>query len=521
MKYKGYNIDSKYIKDGKLDWSVWHTPNGSMVIGTKGSDKYLIKRNENVKKPRYDMPDESKRLWREKNEAHEKKQNKLLNAMKSFSMESNHIVNELEHFWEDEGYFTTVTKLVPDVLPDSTDLSKLSKEQFINLIRQTAIFLKDIHSKGVIHGDLKLKNIVLSKYTGTLTPYLIDFDSSYPASEIPEHDKIVGTDKYRSPELAYYTLAEGEAPSTIITPATDIFTLAIIWHQWWTNSFPGFSDDYEELGCAVYCNEEIEINKKFDAVIGENNGATIISLINWMFVKDHTKRPTAEQVISVLNDEAPVPVEYHIGADAKPFDTEVWGTHKLAAKLVSEEEIKAKGIKYFKRINVGGGTAGYKYNAIYNDGTEKVLSIDELYEMGIANRIAATITDAWPEHRIEFVDPLKLSSLGVAKIEKVILFNKKRYNITTVTGHIYDRNADFLVSKGYATPIIIEVNSDNPWPEHGIAYNHERLSAAGIKKINRVEICGEHRYDYEKEDGTIINGAPANNIIFLGFIKRK
>ncbi len=252
MNYKGYQIDPKFINPatGKIDWTIWHTANGSMVTGTKGGVTYLIKRNENVKKPKADMPDESKRLWREKNEAHERKQRKLKDLMSSLSMEANHIVNELEHFWDDEGLFTTVTKLVPGVLPDEENLSSLSKEAFIDLAKQSVMFLKDIHACGVIHGDLKTKNIVLSRATGVLTPYLIDFDSSYPASDIPDHDKIVGTDKFRSPELAFYTLSAGEAPSTIMTSATDIFTLAIIWHIWWTGSFPSFSDDFDELAGA-------------------------------------------------------------------------------------------------------------------------------------------------------------------------------------------------------------------------------------------------------------------------------
>ena len=522
MKYKGYDIEPKFInpETGKIDWTVWHTPNGSMIIGVKDGKKYLIKRNANVMRPSSDLPEESRRVFQETVDRHTSKQAKLKNLMKSLSMEANHIVNELDHFWDEEGLFTTVTRLVPGVLPDETDFSSLSREQFISLLKKSISFLVDLHNCGVIHGDLKTKNIVLTKEGSELVPYLIDFDSSYPASEIPDWDKIVGTDGYRSPELSLYSYDEGMAEPSVMTYATDVFTLAIIWHIWWTGLFPTVAEDGLYVGEAICTDVAVEINKKFDVKIGDTCGATLISLINWMFEKDFSKRPTAKDVLSVLNDEIAVPVDYHIGADAKPFDTEVWSAHKLAATLISVDSLKAMGLKSFKRINVGGGASGYKYQAIMADGSEKVLTLDEICELGYATRIAAKISDTWPDDRIEFEDPMVLSAKGIAKIEKVVLFFKKRYNITTISGRTYDKGAEWLVANGYAHPVVVSIDSDTPWPEHGSAYNKERISAAGIVKITRAEVGGEKRYDYVKADGSEVKGAPAKNLIFMGFIVR-
>ena len=166
-----------------------------------------------------------------------------------------------------------------------------------------------IHGRGVIHGSLNEKKVLVKESGGVYKTYLIDFDTSYCEDEIPEYDSIGGAYGYNSPEVLLYGSDEGAAEPDTITPAVDIFSAAIVIHRWWTGgAFPNVDfDECGSVGGAVYLGRPVEIDKKFDVQIGPKQGVTLMSLLNWMLTKEPSARPTAEQVVGVLKDELAVP----------------------------------------------------------------------------------------------------------------------------------------------------------------------------------------------------------------------
>lgn len=523
MKYnREYVVDPSFVEGGTIRWTL--TGNGEIIIGTKNGRKFFIKRNMHIRYPSKGEPKAVYAKYKAEADAIYNKQKRIAKNMSKLSSTVDHIMVEETNFFDDENMFTTVTAYIEGVLPKNYDLSSLSLAEFIALSKDAAILLKKLHACSVIHGDLKEGNMPIVREGGKYVPYLIDFDSSYITDSIPVYDGIGGSEGYQSPEILLYGSDEGAAPSSTITTATDIFTLGIVLHRWWTGAFPSFDLAGGTVGDAVNLDKPITIAKKFDVKIGDNCGATLMSLINWMIAKEPSKRPTAEQVIAVLEDDLEVPEEYHKGSDAKPFDAELWQVHKYVADLFTVATLKKKGVKSFKRINTGAGSKGLKYQVILSDGTNKTLSIEEVISEGYAKAIKAVIDEPWDEHYIQFVPLEEISAKGYAKITKTQLAYRKRYLITTNNGLEFDKGVDWLLKEGLAKPIVAKVDMDIPWPEHGTEYVPEVMTRLGIKCISCVEVGGEHRYKVvynEIVDGKnkVNDKVSANNLKLMGIIK--
>lgn len=523
MKYNGtFEVDPAFLSGSTILWKP--TGNGEYVIATKGGKKYFVKRNMHARYPTKDEPKDVYDQNKAEADALQKKQERLSELMKGLSWSTDHIVVEEEHFWDSEHKFTTVTTCIPDVFPDTYAYKSLSLESFIQLAKSASAALEKLHAHGVIHGDLKEKNILVSNKGGKYIAYLIDFDSSYPADDIPEWISIGGSNGYQSPEVFLYGSDEGAAPKETITPATDIFSLGVVFHKWWAGSFPGVDMEHGSVGAAVNFDKAVTIHNKFNVRIGDSCGATLQSLINWMFAKDPSDRPTAKQVSDVLSDKLEVPEAFHKGDDDKPFDIELWDAHKLVAKLLSVSDLKGKGLKSLKRINEGSGSAGLKYRVVMKDGSEKTVTIFELCEAGYATGKGAEVETPWAEHMIEFESPDVIAQKGYAKICKAQISFRKRYLITTVSGRQIDKGYEWLIAEGLAHPKTVSVEADTPWPEHGTAYCSENMAHLGVKSISRMEVGGEHRYKIIYDE--IVDGknkvnerVPANNLKLMGFIK--
>ena len=318
MIYYGYEVSPLFIDGESIKWKLAGCT--EYIFGKKSGKNFFIKRTLHVHYPDRSLPESIYKMYKAEADKLADKQAKLSTLMASIR-ESDRIVKEEDHFWDSENMYVTVTKLIPEALPDDYNFTVISEKAYIGLVLDFAERLKILHSCGVIHGDLMEKNVLITTDGKNYKTHLIGFEQSYAATDIPEWDCIAGTDGYQSPELLLYVFDEGAAEPGTITTATDIFTMALIMHRWWTGAFPTSDlDAGASVGAAVYLEKNISIDKKFDITIGANCGATLMSLMNWMLTKDPAKRPTAEQVVAVLTDKSAVSTEYHKGSDKKPFD---------------------------------------------------------------------------------------------------------------------------------------------------------------------------------------------------------
>lgn len=95
-----------------------------------------------------------------------------------------------------------------------------------------------LHGIGLLHCDLKPENVFITEKDGMKVGLLSDFDDSiFFREKLPDGDQIMSTPEYLSPEMQLYK-EEGEAYADSIGPASDIFSLAIMYHQYLTGEYP-------------------------------------------------------------------------------------------------------------------------------------------------------------------------------------------------------------------------------------------------------------------------------------------
>lgn len=105
----------------------------------------------------------------------------------------------------------------------------LTPRQALSLLSQAASGLGEIHSRGIVHRDIKPANLML-RDAGVLV--LTDFGVAKRLDGSPSHTihgEILGTPYYISPE---------QADGREITPASDFYSLGIIFHEMLTGQRP-------------------------------------------------------------------------------------------------------------------------------------------------------------------------------------------------------------------------------------------------------------------------------------------
>lgn len=520
MNFHGFEIESDYLSG---DTIMWHSAGlGEFAVGKKDGVRWFIKRNTEYRFPtEEEQPDKEMRDYylvpaREYQQEREKLR-KLMVDKGGLSAERDHIVAEVEHFI-DESRLVIVSRYVENLARD-IKFTGMEGAAYAAFCRDVALLLVKLHACGVIHGDLKVGhvddvmggNVVAAVEDGKLTPYLIDFDLSFPAPPAANPPSIPYSDHYESPEIVPYITDEKDEQREITT-ATDIFTLGIVFHKLWTGDFPAVEVG-SSVGECVFAGGKVTINRKFDFKIGDRCGATFLSLINWMFAKDPVERPTAEQVAAVLGDEIPVPERFHKGADEKLF-TGLWDAHTRIAELLPEAELRAKGITSFKRVNEGGRT---KYS-IVTGGSEACITLEELIAAGYARRKPAEVSEPWEEQNIEFVSQEEIAAKGYVEIKRVEI-GGHRYAITTASGVIFSHGYEWLLSEGLARrKAVAPIEGDEPWPGDGRYASDEDLARRGVKKILRSKYGEENRYRVEYTDREPLDYVKVGTMKKLGYI---
>ena len=113
----------------------------------------------------------------------------------------------------------------------------LSPWQRVILMRTLTLALMNVHAAGVVHGDMKPDDLIITQNpeTGTCMLKLIDFDSCYFASDAPASADDIGGDMgYWAPEI----VAKFTDPSTVIDQRVDNFALGLVLHWLWTGQVP-------------------------------------------------------------------------------------------------------------------------------------------------------------------------------------------------------------------------------------------------------------------------------------------
>lgn len=141
----------------------------------------------------------------------------------------------------------------------------LSVDQIDLLMMRLSNALQALHSSDVLHCDLKPENIfIVRDREGFYVGMLSDFDDSFLLSQLPHSNDIVCTPAYMSPELGWYKKMGGSEPEFPLGPASDVFALGLVYHEYLTGRFPDFDEDCEQLYAALLRGDPLQLDASLD-----------------------------------------------------------------------------------------------------------------------------------------------------------------------------------------------------------------------------------------------------------------
>lgn len=172
------------------------------------------------------------------------------------------------------------------------DVSRLSHEKKLVLLKVLTYSLEKLHSNGVVHADLKPTNVILKKTKmGSYTLKLIDFEAGFLLEDPRRGRDIVYDQNYVAPE----TLVATENPEITLDGKIDVFALGLLFYQYYTGKDPVLTGGCSMPGEALLCEQEIRLDAPLPGWLRE--------LIQQMLQLEPGARPTVAEVFQCLREE--------------------------------------------------------------------------------------------------------------------------------------------------------------------------------------------------------------------------
>ncbi len=205
-------------------------------------------------------------------------------------------------------YYAVSDRVVGENLPVKKIVT-LSNEKKILLFKSILYSFAIIHSKKIIHSDIKPENIlVVPTIDGYCTGKIIDFDLGFSMDCIPK--EIGGDFLYYSPEIMSYS----KGNSAFISTASDVFSLGLLFHLYCCGELPRMPPEYK------YACECINDGKKL--TLDSSIPKSIQTILKNMLKKDPKKRLSALDALLAF----------------KGMDSDVTDTIKFTSSSISYDD---------------------------------------------------------------------------------------------------------------------------------------------------------------------------------------
>ncbi|MCR5734165.1 MAG: protein kinase [Lachnospiraceae bacterium] len=468
MTINGYTI--------KGEWKASQC--GETALATKGGKTYFLKKYQTPVKP-FNNDDSAhddtldRKTFKHNEELFERflKVRKTVNSkIRAITGPGGNIVIPSEEFVADNHYMEAAEYVEGVVGDDELEerLKGLSIDVKKLLMQTAAGALASVHKQGIIHSDLKLKNVLLVKNSaGNHVAKLIDFDSSYPVDEKPE--EIVGDINYYSPELGVYADIEDDderaEAGKKLTYKSDIFSLGLIFHFYLSGELPGITDMPEKL------RKRAEKGKRIYSWAALNNGAKLVispkitgrkyrELIQDMLDIDPDKRPTALDVLKRLKEEDVV------------FE-EPWPEDHIVFDI---ERIKSRGFCGIAKKTMG-DIKGYEFYR--PDYTNTFVKKD----------MALAMKYAYP-------------SDSDRKADKDTASKKEPETETPVIKEPEGSLKDPVKKEDKTEDTCTTVKCSEPWPEHHIVFDEDKIKEKGFVSVQQAVFQGVKGYRFKRADNS-------------------
>jgi len=310
MSYKkGDVIAGKYLVTRDFDSANGGQCQWGFALNINDGNEYFVKKFLSPVYPGEKAPgsEKGKQKRRDQCEEFARKQLAIQNALSACGAGGSVVVMvDFFKYGDDYGeHFFKVCQKV-DTSSLSNEIHRLDPKKRLFVMLTAAGALKILHSNSIVHLDLKPDNVMIQEWEGKQVAKIIDFDSSIIEGESIAAESLVGDPVYYSPEFAKHIATAGKTPAP--TKKSDIFSLGLIFCQYWAGSRPVLSGSYTYAHEAVLDGKKIDLpsiktKTKLRGTLIENPLDTEVrKLIGKMLALSHEKRPDINQVHQQLKE---------------------------------------------------------------------------------------------------------------------------------------------------------------------------------------------------------------------------
>lgn len=421
------------VKDYHLikDWNF--STGGKTAIGEKDEKKYFLKKYVNISKPiktsAMSTANYEKKLvnFQKTINFRNSINKKLLEAW----VEKGNIVCPVDSFLDDDNHFVEATEFYDDIIEDVSGLTLNQKDLILKTITGA---LMSIHEKNIVHGDLKMTNVMICKNSmGNYVGKIIDFDCSYFEDKVPTGD-IGGDQIFLSPELGAYIISElNPEYRKLISTKSDIFSLGLIFHLVLSNKYPSQSCEKELLDSHItYYPFEILLKDGGKLEIDNSIIDSYKEIIAMMLELSPYRRPSANQVLDMLKHPEEIAYYKEELSHQKATLFEEEKTNEVEEVPVVDHHTAEPSVEVSKSVNTD-DTKNESDNDLFNPYLEE-------------NKVG----EMWPEDQDKYViDMEALSNRGYNKVERLLKGDEHCYALTKNNGDVKILRIDTMVLLHY------------------------------------------------------------------------
>lgn len=200
----------------------------------------------------------------------------------------------IEDFFRYGTRYYVVTEKVGSQIFTLDQISSFDEQKKELLLKTLALCFSDLHSAGIVHLDVKPANILIKlSQNGNYIAKLIDFDAGFFTADQPDNQELGGDLTHLAPETFLAIFGE----DVTVSEKADIYALGLVFHEFYCGKLPLYDvNEYEypyeaTLDGGTLVLDETLLPKK------------MAKLIASMLDVDPEKRPSAKEIIAILNNE--------------------------------------------------------------------------------------------------------------------------------------------------------------------------------------------------------------------------